>query len=650
MVRRDQVLSKLKIRLPDAVAAVAIPALAVSFGLQCLRVLVPGLTWILDERFHLSALGQAAVLLAVFSSAFLVTPLRRRLGYRMHGGISLGGLIACRLFIQFWPGDPLASFVAACIGVGFFVMFLPVYLDEIRHREAAAMPFFAGGFLLGFILDTLTSGASGTYDLAWQQSFWPSTIIVVLTSFLILTLIQDFRRLQSSAESEVQSRSGAWIAVGPFLFLQLTIFQNLPAQSSLSGFTTAHSFLWLIGAQLFALAGSFFIHTKRSDTVFLATVFSAGILVTYAFFPFPTGWIETVFVILGQAAITQLFFAILLGMSASTKRGHIMSLTLASAIGMIALGLLIVGYSPTNRMALRFDNSLLIMLAAVMVAGAAMTSLRYSLPRLHIGFRPWLTGGVICLVILALPAWQSVHSKPLTMTAASLPLRILSLNIHNGFNADGKLDLEGLAHQIELSGADVIALQEVARGSLETGRTDSLEWLARRLNMVYYFGPTDGSLWGNAILSRYPLISQANIQLPSEALQLQRGFVTVVIEVNGQPIQIIDTELNEQNEGSAIRIEQLAKLVQNYHNTPRTIIMGDFNAEPGSPEVSLIRNAGFIDVVTTIEPPPALTYPSRSPVRRFDYIWVSPDIIFTGVGLLPGTASNHFGIVATVIN
>ncbi len=647
-MHRDRILDKLNVRLPDAVAAAAIPAIALAFGLQCLRVLVPGLTWVLYDRFHFNTVAQAAVLLLALSATFLAGPLRRRFGYRLTAAVSLGSLLVCRLFIQLWPGDPVVMVAAAGLGVAAFVIFLPVYLDEIRHREAAAMPFFAGGLFLGLILDTLTIGVAGGYDLTWQPTLLPIMVTILLAGFAGLMLIQDLRRPQSSPESGLNSRSGAWLTIGPFIFLQITIFQNLPAQSALSGFTTGDTFLWLVTAQLAGLVTTFFFHTRRADTVFLVTVFSAGIMVTFAFFPFTSGWIEMVFIFLAQVSATHLLFAILLGMAASTRRGHTLSLTVAGGIGMLILGVLILGYSPAIRTALPFDNAIFIMLAALLVAGGAMTSLRYARPRLHIGLRPWLAGAVLGFIILALPLSQSINAGKPQTTDAGFPLRVLSLNLHNGFDAKGRLDLEDLAVEIERSGADVIALQEVSRGWLETGRADTLAWLSNRLGMEFYFGPTDGPLWGNAILSRYPIINAANFGLPSEGLQFRRGLIAAVIEVGGQNLQVIDLHLHHVDADSLVRVNQVLALIDFWDSAERTVIMGDFNAEPSSTEIGLMRGTGLIDVVSSIEPPPAYTYHSEFPYQRIDYIWVSADLSYSDVSLLTGTASDHFGVMATI--
>ena len=89
----------------------------------------------------------------------------------------------------------------------------------------------------------------------------------------------------------------------------------------------------------------------------------------------------------------------------------------------------------------------------------------------------------------------------------------MSFNVHNGFSRDGRLDLEAIAQVIEASGADVVGLQEVSRGWLINGSADMVQWLSQRLGMAYVYGPTEGALWGNALLSRLPVLAVRPLDL-----------------------------------------------------------------------------------------------------------------------------------------
>jgi endonuclease/exonuclease/phosphatase family metal-dependent hydrolase len=80
------------------------------------------------------------------------------------------------------------------------------------------------------------------------------------------------------------------------------------------------------------------------------------------------------------------------------------------------------------------------------------------------------------------------------------------------------------------------------------------------------------------------------------------------------------------------------------------VLLGDFNAVPGSPEIALLRRAGLTDAFQAAggaaddEP----TYSSERPERRIDYLWLSPDLRASDFDATTSTASDHRGVMATV--
>ncbi len=649
-MRRGAFLSKLDVRLPEVIPAVGLPALAIVFGLQSIRVLVASLTWTLGDAYALGAPILGGIALLIFGAAFLAGPLRRRLEYRTVIILTLGMLVFFRLLLQFWSGAPLFNVVWAGLAIIGFVIFLPVYLDEVRRQGNSAMPLFAGGFLGGIVLDTLIYGAAGTYDLAWQHTFLPIVVTVIIAALLVYVSYKHINDFQSSSSFNFKGKAGAWLAIGPFLFLQLIILQNIPALSTLTGWSTSTAFLWIVASQVIGIMAAYYFHSLQEDTIYFITLFSAGILVTFALFPYLSGWLEAILLLLGQIAACQLFFAIVTGLAAGVRRGGgTLRLPLSNGIGMMLLAILILGFYASYQIALPYNNSILLALAAVLVAGGAMTSLRHMGPRLRIGHRQWAYSAVAAVAAIILPLGMFLAIPASTTTADNgFPLRILTYNLHNGFSADGQLDLEALAINIKESGADVVALQEISRGWLVSGRVDMLEWLSQRLDMPYYFGPSSSPFWGNAILSRYPIASAINMPLPSEGLPLERSFIAAILEIGGQHFQVIAIHLHHVEGDSEIRVGQVSALLSFYGNTSHTVILGDFNAEPNDPEIKLMRAAGLRDVLLSIEPPPAYTFRADDPFQRIDYIWVSPDLTWSNVSLLTGTASDHYGVIADI--
>lgn len=642
-------LNRLNTELPEVIPSIGLLVLAVVFGLQSIRVMVAGLTWTLGDTYGLGAPLLGLTALGIFGTAFLSGPLRRFLDFRSSILLTLGLLIFFRLMLQFWPGIPLLTLLFASLAVIGFILFLPIYLDETRRQGNSAMPLFAGGFLSGIILDTLIYGAAGTYDLAWQHTFWPTFVTIAFSLVFIYLIFRYFQNCQFSTSFNFKGKAGAWLAVGPFIFLQLMLLQNIPALASLTGWNTPAAFLWLTGAQLIGFIAAFYFHSLQEDTIYFITLLSAGVLITFSLFPYLSGWLESILLLLGQIAACQLFFAIIIGMAAGVRRTGTLSLPVSHGIGMLLLVILILGYYASYQIALPYNNSILLVMAAVIVAGGAMTSLRHMGPRLRIGRQKWLYSGIVALAILMIPSGIFLSTPSPDYSAnQGFPVRVLSYNLHNGFSAEGGLDLEALARNIEESGADVVALQEISRGWLISGRIDMLEWLSQRLDMPYYFGPSSGPYWGNAILSHYPINSAVNIPVPSEGLPLERSFISASLEIGDHAVQFVAVHLHHVDGDSEIRVNQISAVLSYFNDFENTIILGDFNAEPNDPEIKLMRSAGFRDVLLSIEPPPAYTFRADNPYQRIDYIWVSPDLSWSNAGLIESTASDHNGVLADI--
>src|SRR5258708_6202873 len=116
-------------------------------------------------------------------------------------------------------------------------------------------------------------------------------------------------------------------------------------------------------------------------------------------------------------------------------------------------------------------------------------------------------------------------------------------NIHYGVGADGKDDLMRVADAV--AAADIICLQETARGWPQNGYADQTAEIGRKLNRYFRFhGPmeADGSTvsadgwitnrrrsFGNAIVSRWPIQWSRGVMLPkmrlADGVGLHRGHI-----------------------------------------------------------------------------------------------------------------------------
>jgi endonuclease/exonuclease/phosphatase family metal-dependent hydrolase len=178
-----------------------------------------------------------------------------------------------------------------------------------------------------------------------------------------------------------------------------------------------------------------------------------------------------------------------------------------------------------------------------------------------------------------------------------------------------------------------------------------LTWLSQRLDMPYVSGPTTDPFWGNAILSRYPITEYQSYELPPADLVIKRGFISASIDLGGgDTLRVIATHFHHVDGDSDIRQLQSAALIDFWNGISRTVILGDFNAEPIDPEIQIIKQANLVDIAAFIEPPPVYTFHSDNPSQRIDYIWLSPDLKASEVRVILNTASDHLPVIAIIDN
>jgi endonuclease/exonuclease/phosphatase family metal-dependent hydrolase len=270
--------------------------------------------------------------------------------------------------------------------------------------------------------------------------------------------------------------------------------------------------------------------------------------------------------------------------------------------------------------------------AALLVSGGALPAWR----ALPIALVPIVVG--VPLVALLLTPQSPVIEEPRNT------LRVMTYNIHQGFSAGQVPSLDNLVDVISRESPDVLLLQEVVRGWMIDEQHDALGVLAERLGMPYVFGPNIGDLYGNAILSRFPMtdVKRIHYAVQPSVKHQPRGAVGVRIG----DVLIVTTHLDEiqDAESSAIRQEQVRTIFREWDGEKVAIIAGDMNAEPGDLEMGLFSEAGYGDLAEPAGP----TTTMDDPQKRIDYIW--------GIGVIgsnPHTvmalgASDHRAVVVNV--
>jgi endonuclease/exonuclease/phosphatase family metal-dependent hydrolase len=239
---------------------------------------------------------------------------------------------------------------------------------------------------------------------------------------------------------------------------------------------------------------------------------------------------------------------------------------------------------------------------------------------------------------------------PSLASADEAVVRVLTYNIHHGEGTDGALDLERIARVIRAAEADVVCLQEVDRNLPRTERIDIAAVLAEMLGMTAVFDANyrfSGGEYGNATLSRLPIVHWENRALPGPDGVEPRGSLRVDVEVAGATLHVLNTHLGLRPEE---RLEQARALLEQAAGLERVVLAGDLNAVPGSEPMAALGER-FVDTAAALGADEA-TSPSTAPRRRIDYVLVTPDLeareARTGLHDEAGVASDHLPYVAAI--
>jgi len=226
--------------------------------------------------------------------------------------------------------------------------------------------------------------------------------------------------------------------------------------------------------------------------------------------------------------------------------------------------------------------------------------------------------------------------------------RVMTYNIHHGQGPDGQFDLERIAELIKLEKADIVALQEVDRGTLRTARRDLPAELARLTGMNFVFEKNidyQGGEYGNAILTRFPILEVTNLHYSMTQAQEQRGLLQALLGVEGRKLLFMSTHLDYRSAAERLRnVAQIREVREAAPDRP-VIVCGDFNDGPGS-QIHKRLSEFLTDVWNIAGNGNGFTFSSTRPLSRIDYIWISKGVVAVKAWIPQSKASDHLSIVA----
>ena len=206
------------------------------------------------------------------------------------------------------------------------------------------------------------------------------------------------------------------------------------------------------------------------------------------------------------------------------------------------------------------------------------------------------------------------------------PVRIavLTYNIYHGEDDNGKSNLDAVAGIINSLKPDLVALQEVDKGTTRAKGLDLTAELSRRTGMKGVFGRAmdyAGGEYGEAILCRHPVIETKNNPLPHAPEAEPRAALEAHIQLPaGGLIVFVGTHLDHLRDQKS-RMMQAGRIRELYVDYDLPVILaGDLNAVPGSDPIGLLAQ----DWSDASQGDPRPTCPSVAPKRKIDYIMFKP--------------------------
>jgi endonuclease/exonuclease/phosphatase family metal-dependent hydrolase len=613
-------------------------ALVFVVGLEMARFQFASLGWYQRDTLGVGALDLIPIAVLPFIAGVVLPLVSRWLTLRFSLGLGTVALVAGRIINQV-TDDPAVDHWTSAVAVAAFVGLLPLILS--LGREALVV-----GVLLGITLDSAIKGLGATLDLPYRTGVAPlAATLAVAAAVIYLAVTVD-----------IAGRAGprwvpavALIGFGPYLFVQYLVLQS---PGWISEQTMVSSGLVAVGITVLNIAGIWLARVLGGSRAIVAL--SALLAAAPAVFAESSGPLFAALVVLGIPAAAVLWAGMVPDTPSATVAPAVVTLT-GGAVLFLMIGFayylpldLDLGFRQDGA---RVFGALLLLAfglyAAVTRRPAAQTTLPRGVP-------------VLASAALALPLVGLFAAAILDEPSESGSVRYMSYNLHQAFGTGGEMDVFAIADVIEESGATVVGLQEVARAGLLNANTDLVHLLGEQLGWEHtaFLGTTD-PVWGNAILSRYPLGEEESRLLPRVGTPYQRGYLAAPVQTPEGEVLFISTHLQHINDPEAhdedpeadlypVHSQQLDAVIDEWDGREPAVLVGDLNARPEWRQVQELLEAGWIDAWAEAGSGEGYTANAADPRYRIDYVLHTPDLTTLGVGVVDSQASDHFAVVADI--
>ncbi|GAB1816903.1 endonuclease/exonuclease/phosphatase family protein [Herbidospora sp. RD11066] len=578
------------------------PVAAVTLGLllfmDAVRVLLPSLITIYGQAGDTppEQLGLFAALWFVLPLLALLIPPR----WALLGGA--GVLALGRVALQATDGGFPQLYVSA-VSVTAAIVFL------YGSAKLVAKSHIRPALPLGLALSQALHLSIGHIDLVWRDGLLPWIPTVLITAAFAWAVL-GVRQAGDLAPGRL------WFALGPAILLA---GMYLGPSALIGEGSGPHDRLWPTLTLLAALVVLAVAGVAGHPAQLAPILMGAG-----AWFAHSDGHLQMV-----TLPVFALGLGWCLNVAGDGPPGRRPGIALLGGMILFFVGTFL--YYATYDLNLGIDNASIPLGLGLIVAGMGVRL--PDLPRLL----PVVAAALAVGALWVLPKEWVVQSPGQAVDRDEFTL--ITYNIRMGFGTTGTLDLDEIADWAATKKPDVVLLSEVDRGWFLNGGHDDLDRIATRLGMHFHFAPAADELWGDAVLTNLPIRNIQSAPLVTEGYPTGAQAQTVVVEVGGRPVGIVNTHLQEPELQSAT--------LHSVTPEPPALIAGDLNLTPADPAFqALLTKIGLTDPLKDFGDPP--TSPAENPVKRIDHVLLTEGLTAVSAEAPRVPFSDHLPVVTRI--
>ncbi len=604
-------------------------AVALGFLLmEVLRVWMPSLVIVLGEGRGAGPVGLAAAAVGTLAIAPLVAsvlgPLPPRLVWLLGGAALLGA----RLTLGFVSGGD-AQLTVTTVGVGGGALAVAALAGGSTRGDTTRLGLLAGAAASSAVLAVL-----GSVDLAWRSGLFGATATLAV---LVITA-PAIARATRALEGGRAAAAWPWGALGPALVLQAVLVGPAGRVAVATGWEPGPVAAAVVGLQALAVIGA--VLGARLGPLAAGTTGAALVLIGTAAALDADGLRS----VAGQALLAAGLGSALVsglrgGQTTARRRGTVAGLSL------VLFGVLVFAAYAGALVRLPFGLHAVMLVAAALLAASSLLGTVRAARLGREAPSPLLSRMlamtvVVALVLAGVGSLRSVDG--LEARADDGTLRVTLANVHYGFDVDGRQRAREVGELLASLDADIIALNEVDRGWLISGAPDLLATYAVATGLGPVFGPATDELWGNAVLTRLPVLEVQRNRLPRGRDPLMRSALTVVVELpDGSPLAVVVTHLSHVDRRGDTRLPQaqaVAAIVARLQERGiPTLVAGDLNARPEDPELGVLEDLGLVRSL----PASRATFPDAAARVQIDHVLAPSGLVVEQARTLTTGLSDH---------